>query len=374
MRVLHVVENLDTGAVETWLVRMFRFGRLSGADFDWTFFCQLPEEGENDKVIDAMGSRVVHSPVPLSNIFGFMLALRREAREGDYDAFHFHHDIVSAVYLLAVVGLPGKKIVHVHNADEVVPVSGGLKQKLLRPLFRLISNVLSDQVVGISDHTLKKFNRGISGLFSRANRVHYYGLEADSWMQPEDTSGLRESLSIPAESRIILFLARIDRAKQPLFALEVVSRVLAKDENVHAVFAGTGSHSKHLVERIYDLGIKDRVQYLGWRSDAPTLMKMADLFILPHVEDPKEGFGLAVLEAQLAGLPLLISTGVADDPLLPGCRYRQLSLSDAPEKWADAALELLEDGRPDPVITRADFLNSPFEMNRAMDDLLALYR
>ena len=153
-----------------------------------------------------------------------------------YYAFHFHHDILSAVYLLATLGLKGKKIIHVHNADEVVPVSGSLKQRVLRPVLRWLGNLLSDQVIGISNHTLDKFNRQVPGAITAADRVHYYGVVGDSWMQDVETEELRRTLSIPDDASVILFLARIDRAKQPLFALEVISRVLAQHDHIHAVF------------------------------------------------------------------------------------------------------------------------------------------
>jgi hypothetical protein len=42
-KIIHIVENLDRGAVENWLVRMFKHGLASGNSLDWTFYCIFME-------------------------------------------------------------------------------------------------------------------------------------------------------------------------------------------------------------------------------------------------------------------------------------------------------------------------------------------
>ena len=83
------------------------------------------------------------------------------------------------------------------------------------------------------------------------------------------------------------------------------------------------------------------MRLLGWRDDLPEIMSCSDWFILPHPEHPVEGFGLAVVEAQLAGLRMLLSRGIPDDPLLSTASFRRLALSEGPKVWAKAAMELL---------------------------------
>jgi hypothetical protein len=102
-------------------------------------------------------------------------------------------------------------------------------------------------------------------------------------------------------------------------------------------------------------------------------MSASDLFILPRPERPMEGFGLAVVEAQLAGLRLLLSQGIPDDPLLPGACFRRLPLSVGASVWAQAAQELLYQTAPVRSEALGALRRSPMEMNRALQGLLALY-
>jgi hypothetical protein len=86
-----------------------------------------------------------------------------------------------------------------------------------------------------------------------------------------------------------------------------------------------------------------------------------------------EGFGIAVVEAQLAGLRLLISLGVSDAPLLPTAACRRLSLDDGAEAWADAAERLWRAPPPSRAEALAAFQASPMDLDYALDDLLRLH-
>jgi hypothetical protein len=104
----------------------------------------------------------------------------------------------------------------------------------------------------------------------------------------------------------------------------------------------------------------------------PEVMSCSDWFILPHPEHPVEGFGLAVVEAQLAGLRMLLSRGILDDPLLPTASYSRLALSE-PKMWATAAMELLCKSEPSRVAALAALRESPMNMDQALKGLLELH-
>ena len=54
------------------------------------------------------------------------------------------------------------------------------------------------------------------------------------------------------------------------------------------------------------LGIADRVEFLGDRSDVPSLLASADIYCQPNIEP--DAFGLSVIEAMAAGLPVVTSS------------------------------------------------------------------
>jgi glycosyltransferase involved in cell wall biosynthesis len=372
--VLHVVENLDRGAVEGWLVRMLGYARQRRVQVDWSFYCTLPGEGVQEKTARDLGAKVIHSPVPIARKIAFTRALRAELRRGRYAVLHCHHDLVSALYLVASAGLPlERRIVHVHNADEALLTPNLLKQRLFREPARQICLTLSDRIVGISGHTLDTFLRRGRRRPGR-DVVHYYGVDPTPFVAARnDRDSFRCGLNLPREAKILLFGGRLVPEKNPTFVIDVLARLRSAEPRAFAVFAGAGSLDESILARTQDFGVQDAVRLLGWRQDMPAIMKCSDLFILPHPEQPMEGFGLTVVEAQLAGLPLLLSRGIANDPLLPTARFYRKALADGPEAWARAAMELLQAPRPSRAEAAAALERSPMDMGRALYELLALH-
>lgn len=374
MRVIHVVESLDRGAVENWLVRMLRHARARGRSVDWTFYCQLPLPGALDEEVAALGANVIRSPVPLSSKAAFLAALRRELRRGGYDVLHCHHDLMSSVYLLAGMGLPiRRRLVHVHNADEWVPTNSRLKRLLLRGSMRRVCLALADSIVGISNHTLDTF---LAGRKRRpgVDVVHYYGIDPSPFENARrDRSTFRRELGFTDDAHLLLFAGRLVPEKNPLFAIEVLAHMRKLDPTVAAVIVGSGSLDEAMHRRVIELGLGDNVRMLGWRSDVAEIMCCCDWFILPRPEQPMEGFGIAVMEAQLGGTRLLLSKGIADDPLLPSANFRRLGLDAGPKLWSEAAIDLLRQPASSHEEVLAALRGAPMDMDRALDNLLQLY-
>jgi glycosyltransferase involved in cell wall biosynthesis len=373
MKVIHVVESLDRGAVENWLVRMMAHAHVRGETPNWTFYCQLAEKGARDEEVRAMGGRIVLSPVPLGRTGAFMAALRTELRRGGYDVMHCHHDIVSAIYMAASVGLPiRRRLVHVHNADESLPTPSLVKAALLREPMRQIC-LTADRVVGISNHTLDAM---LSGRPRRPGRdvVHYYGVDPVAFTRTSTSRcAFRESIGLPVDALILLFAGRITPEKNPVYAVDVLAALCKSEPRAVAVFAGAGSMEENVKIRAAELGIAERVRMVGWRADLADVMAASDWFILPRPEKPMEGFGLAVVEAQLAGLRMLLSVGVPDDPLLPTAVYRRLSLGEPPAVWAASAIAMLGETVAARETILAALATSPMNMDRALADMRALH-
>ena len=373
-RVLHVVENLNRGAVENWLVRMLAHARARGIDVDWTFYCALGQPGAMDEETRALGAGVIHSPVPIGRKADFVRALRAELRRGEYDVLHCHHDLVSAVYILAAMGIPvRRRIVHVHNADEGVLTPSRVKQRLFREPMRRVCLAMADRIVGISNHTLDTFLDGRPRQIGR-DIVHYYGLDPTPFENVlADRTRFRIQLGLPHDALVLVFAGRVVPEKNPVFVVDVLFELRRLEPRAVGVFAGAGSQEQAVLNRAREHDVENAVRLLGWRSDIPEIMCCCDWFILPHPEQRMEGFGLAVVEAQLAGLRMLLSRGIADDPLLPTAYFRRLALSAGPKAWAEAAMELLHDPAPSRVNALAALRDSQMDMDRALDGLVRLY-
>ena len=91
------------------------------------------------------------------------------------------------------------------------------------------------------------------------------------------------------------------------------------------------------------LGISTQVRFLGVRSDIPDLMQAMDVFVFPSLY---EGLGIALVEAQAAGLPCVVSDTIPPEAYLTDLVFAE-ELSAAPETWAQVILEKRNTPRTD---------------------------
>jgi glycosyltransferase involved in cell wall biosynthesis len=263
--------------------------------------------------------------------------------------------------------------VHVHNADESIPTPSLTRQAIWRPTLRRICLANADCIAANSDHSLDTF---LAGRRRRpfCDRVHYLGIDPTPFASAVGRrSTLRRQLGLSEEARILLFAGRMTPEKNPLFAVDVLAELRQYDPSVIGMFVGAGSLETAVRAHVRKLGQEEAVRFMGWREDVPEIMAASDWFILPHPEEPKEGFGIAVVEAQLAGLRLLLSKGVTDAPLLPNAVFRRLSIGDHPALWAEAAIELWSESMPSHADTFSSFRDSPMNLDHALPALLQLY-
>ena len=100
------------------------------------------------------------------------------------------------------------------------------------------------------------------------------------------------------------------RAKNHLLLVEAFAKAVAEEPRLRLILAGDGSLRKKAERRVRQLGLKDKVDFLGWRSDIPILLKDCDIFVL---SSDWEGFGNVLVEAMSAGKPI-VATRVGGVP------------------------------------------------------------
>jgi glycosyltransferase involved in cell wall biosynthesis len=129
--------------------------------------------------------------------------------------------------------------------------------------------------------------------------VIYNAVEPERYGAPAP-AGVREELAGSPERCLVLTVARLHDQKGHRFLLKAAVDVPG------AVFAiaGDGPERPALERQARELGVEDRVLFLGHRQDVPLLLAACDVFALPSLY---EGSPLAVLEAMAARRPVIAS-------------------------------------------------------------------
>jgi glycosyltransferase involved in cell wall biosynthesis len=117
------------------------------------------------------------------------------------------------------------------------------------------------------------------------------------------------ALRPPGDSRRVLMVARLDPIKDQATLLRAFAAVHQPGWQLQLV--GEGPDRPRLEALASELGLDPVQVFLGRRSDIPELLGQADLFAFSTT--PAEGFGIALIEAMAAGLPVIASD-------VPACR------------------------------------------------------
>lgn len=373
-KVLHIIESFNGQAIERWLYQMMRYFKETGEEVDWTFYAILGQPGKMDDSVRDIGGKIIYSPVPFKQKMQFMKALRRTLVTGGYDILHSHHDIMSAVYLLASAGLPLKRrVLHVHNTALALPTSSLLKRALLHEPMRKACLHWADKVVGVSETALDAFLKGEKHKPGRDLVIHC-GIDMIPFRRkPSGRPEFLQSLGLPMESRVMLFVGRMTDYKNPCYVIDVLIHASKLASSVCAVFAGSGPLEDVVREKAKQNVLENRVRVLGWQEDISALMQVCDMLIWPGLEEPKEGLGLAVVEAQAAGLPVLMSMNVPEDAIVVRELVQVLPLAAGAAAWADGVVATLNRIRPDAAESHAKVAESSFAISQSAASIMDLY-
>lgn len=228
-----------------------------------------------------------------------MGAIRRLAR---YDVVHLNMFAFRSRVALAAYGAIPTRVVYVDHSsgasDERTAQAGG-PAALARRLLDAAYATRISAIVGVSNYVANRNRRRFS---SRPGKVRaiYNGIDLrrfESAMErPRGTAASQSPLSVVAVAHLI-------REK----GLEYLIRgaALAGDAVGHVRVVGDGPEQARLESLASELGIAQRVSFLGLRDDVHGLMSGSDVFVHPAVWH--EAFGLTIAEAMACGRPIVAS-------------------------------------------------------------------
>jgi len=145
--------------------------------------------------------------------------------------------------------------------------------------------------------------------FLPSEKVHlvYNGIELERFGVSDLRFKVREELGIGGEEQVILYLGRLAEEKGLLLLLGAVANLQTLDPKFQILIVGDGPQHEALAQRATDLGLGDRVRFVGRVSyaETPKYYQAADLFVLPSTA--WEGLPMTIIEAMAASLPVVAS-------------------------------------------------------------------
>lgn len=241
--------------------------------------------------------------------------LRRWLRANRPDLIHSH--LWAANIIGRVAGrLTGTPVISsVHNPDhEPESWADGAtvslnKRRVVKLLDRWTAQAGSDRLIAVSNYVKQSANRHLGVSLDSIDLV-YNPIDTDLLYQPSDTNreDLLRACGLPADSVILLNVARVSPQKGLVYVLRALPKILERYPSAQVVSVGATtdpSWLEQLEREATSLNVTSNFHVLGSRRDVIDFLRACDVFIFPSLY---EGLGIALIEAMAAGCACVASS------------------------------------------------------------------
>lgn len=241
----------------------------------------------------------LRSPLNKGNVDA-VCELKKIVSVNYYDIVHCHTPIAAACTRIACrksrkIGTQVIYTAHGFHFYEGAPLRNWL---LFYPIEKICSR-WTDVLITINKEDYERARRKFS--IKKIEYVPGVGIDVKKFLDdPTDKCEKRRQLEIPEKAFVLLSVGELNINKNHQAVIKALGAI--KRNNIHYVIAGKGDQGNYLESLASDYGIKKNLHAIGYRSDMPSLYKMADAYILPSI---REGLNVSLMEAMASGLPCL---------------------------------------------------------------------
>lgn len=296
----------------------------------------LPEYREE---CERFGISIVELPFKLENPKRYYRKLWQALSGDKYDIVHIHGNsaMITPELIIARLKRIKVRIAHSHNTT----CNHLLLNQILKPVFNLM------------------YTEGFScsrdaGQWMFGNKKFYiipngFNIEHFKFVQ-ENRDEIRGSLNLVGKY-VIGHIGQFNSQKNHKFLLAVFEKVAEKKEDAYLILVGNGPDFKEICQIIEKHPFKEKIILYGETDYPEKIYSAMDVFAFPSKH---EGLGIVLLEAQVSGLPCVVSDVIPKEAIISNNVIR-MSLEDKVEKWAENMIEPYS-------INRAAFYDDKFDL------------
>ncbi len=287
MKIAYVINSMGSGGAERLILDLCKEYGKKGLYPDVITLTDRDDVYTPELLV--LGIRVINLSHRTSLYSPFFLAALVNVLSS-YDIVHVH--LFPAQYWVAMAGrlLPNLKIVVTEHST--------FNERRKGSFFWIERTVYSryQKIVCISQQVLFASVNWLPFFKEKFTLIHN-GIDIDRFRRTVRIS--RRTLEWTDSDIIVVMLARLTPEKDHETLLRAIS-LLPKDYKL--LLLGEGTTKELLATRCKELGIQRQVSFLGFRSDAPEILKTCDVSVL---STNWEGFGLVAIESMAAGVPFI---------------------------------------------------------------------
>lgn len=334
IRVLHIVNIMNRGGLETMIMNLYRNIDRTMIQFD--FLVHSTQPGDYDDEIKELGGNIYNVA---SRRQGF-LNNRKQLIE-----FFKHHPEYMIVHM------------HVSSLSYITPLKMATKARVPIRIIHSHSTSIGKNKLHVLLHRFNQRN-----LTKYATNYFACSDLAAKWLYGNDLYSkldislvnnsidarkfifnkkvrerIREEFNI-SDKFVIGHVGRFQKPKNHNFLINIFKEIHNINPNVVLMLVGRGELEKQIKNKVRNLELSNDVIFMGVRSDIPELLQAMDVFLFPSLH---EGLPVTLVEAQAAGLRIIASDSITEEICLTNL-VKFLSLKQPASEWAKEVLNYID--------------------------------
>jgi glycosyltransferase involved in cell wall biosynthesis len=371
IRILHIVGILRRGGLETWLMHVLR--NLNREQIQVDVLVQIDTPSAYDAEVEALGCRIWRCPLDWTSPWRYVQQFKEILRQGSYHIVHSHVHFFSGVTLrIAQQMKVPVRIAHSHlDTSSDWNQTGWLRRQYLRLTQYWIDRYATGGLAASREAAQDLF--GASWEKDKRWQLLYCGVDLAPFQASYNGAAIRAELGIPEDAFVLGHVGRFDRQKNHRFLLEIAEEVYKCNSKTYLLMIGDGPLRSDIEKLAAQSPLKDRILFAGLRPDVPRLMtSIMDIFLLPSLY---EGLPLVGIEAQAAGLPIVLSDSITPELDAVATLIDRVSLDQPASVWAETVLTAQSKQLANPTNAALQQLqSSAFNITQSAMQLKSVYR
>lgn len=344
-RILHFQGRMGKGGAETFMMNVYRNLDRTQFQFDFLIYDDFETVQPYHEEIKKLGGHIYVVPNPKKHLFRYMREVKALLESGAFAVVHNEVFFGGGInlYLAKQAGIP-IRVAHSHATSH--ELSGN-------PIFRFVNGALKKLLLQTAtDYVACSHEAGLA-LFGENQPFELIpnGIDLTKYTHvPLEKHVIRESLGIEENAFVMGNIGRFEHQKNHVFLIDIFAEVRKQHPNSYLLLIGEGSLIDKIKAKVAEKNLSEHVLFLGLREDIPELLKAMDVLIMPSLY---EGLPISAVEAQAAGIKLVLSSEISKDTQLSE-NVVYVPLKESTKKWAEIALTKPYTNQPLPALSQYD--------------------
>lgn len=324
---------MRTGGAEKITVDLIENMDRTGMDFYFLVFGN--EVGNYEERVQKMEGKVIHIARPLFPYLKYKLDLKNVWElYGPFDIVHTHTLLNNGINCRIFYGFGCKRLIsHSHSTNS------NRKNNFITQIYESLMKHMIRRYATDYLACGKEAGEYLYGkeFFKRKGTVIRNGVEFSTVsFRPETRKLLRDQMGLQ-NTCVIGHVARLEKIKNHEFVLEILKELNNFFDDFLYMIVGEGPYREAIENKIKELKLEGQVLMLGNRDDVHIIQNMFDLVIYPSLY---EGIPVALIEAQVNGVPCIVSENVSKEVRIRE-KTKFVSLGKSVSEWVVDVKEYL---------------------------------